>query len=180
MLEAVKRHRRTTQILLEQATVTELSGRTLHLRMPTPGLARKVEEPGNADVLKAALREILGVDWTIRCDIGAVGSRETATGFGGATHPISTRRVKPVGVGRPRCRRRPALHRAHPHGLPQRGRSTEPASRYDRPDDPDDDIPDDYEDARAGRSSGPVIDPEQAAIELLTAQLGARPLDPEA
>ena len=180
VLEAVKRHRRTTQILLEQATVTELSGRTLHLRMPTPGLARKVEEPGNADVLKTALREILGVEWIIRCDTGPSADRETATGFGGATHPISTRRVSAVGVGRRRCRRRPASHRAHRHGLPQRGRSTEPASRYDGPDDPDDDIPDDYEDVRAGRSSGPVIDPEQAAIELLTAQLGARPLDPEA
>jgi DNA polymerase-3 subunit gamma/tau len=147
--------------------------------MPTPGLARKVEEPGNADVLKAALREILGVEWTIRCDIGAVGSRETATGFGGATPDLdapseargrgSTSMPSSAGVASGASARTPAA-----------GRSTEPASRYDPPDDPDDDIPDDYEDARAGRSSGPVIDPEQAAIELLTAQLGARPLDPEA
>ena len=108
----------------------------------------------------------------------AAGRRQPAPAV--RPNPISTRRVKPVGVGRPRCRRRPASHRAHPHGLPHAVGPPSRASRYDQPDDPDDDIPDDYEDARAGRSSGPVIDPEQAAIELLTAQLGARPLDPEA
>ena len=180
VLEAVKRHRRTTQILLEQATVTELSGRTLHLRMPTPGLARKVEEPGNAEVLKTALREILGVDWTIRCDTGASGSRETTTGSGGAAQsdldapsqahrPGSTSIPSSAGVASDASARAPV-----------RGRSAGRASRDDGPLDPDDDIPDDYEDARSGRSSGPVVDPEQAAIELLTAQLGARPLDPEA
>ena len=67
ILAAVKQRRRTTQILLESATVAELTGTTLVLSMSSPGLARKVEEHGNAQVLRQALSSVLGVDWAIRC-----------------------------------------------------------------------------------------------------------------
>ena len=67
ILAAVKQQRRTTQILLESATVAELAKNTLVLSMSSPGLARKVEEHGNAQVLRQALTGVLGVDWAIRC-----------------------------------------------------------------------------------------------------------------
>lgn len=68
ILAAVQRIRRTTQILLASATVASVGGGALHLTMPAAGMARRVVEPANADVLRAALKEVLGVDWTIRCD----------------------------------------------------------------------------------------------------------------
>lgn len=68
VLAAVQRHRRTTQILLASATVVDVSGATLHLTMPAAGMAKRVVEPANADLLRAALKEVLGVDWVIRCD----------------------------------------------------------------------------------------------------------------
>jgi len=68
VLAAVQRHRRTTQILLASATVVDVSGAALHLTMPAAGMAKRVVEPANADLLRAALKEVLGVDWVIRCD----------------------------------------------------------------------------------------------------------------
>jgi len=68
VLAAVQRHRRTTQILLASATVVDVSAGALHLTMPAAGMARRVVEPANADLLRAALKEVLGVDWVIRCD----------------------------------------------------------------------------------------------------------------
>ncbi len=64
----MQRHRRTTQILLASATVASVSGGALHLTMPAAGMARRVVEPANADLLRAALKEVLGVDWAIRCE----------------------------------------------------------------------------------------------------------------
>ena len=43
----------------------------------------------------------------------AAGRRQPAPAV--RPNPISTRPVKPVGLGRPRSRRRPASHRTHPH-----------------------------------------------------------------
>ncbi len=77
VLAAVQRHRRTTQILLASATVASVGGGALHLTMPAAGMARRVVEPANADLLRAALKEVLGVDWAIRCD--------AADGNGGGT-----------------------------------------------------------------------------------------------
>jgi len=85
ILAAVQKRRRTTQILLASATVSEVSGNALILTMPSPGMARRVLEAANADLLRAALKEVLGVDWAIRCEAGneappsrSVPVRETA------------------------------------------------------------------------------------------------------
>lgn len=82
VLAAVQRHRRTTQILLASATVASVSGGTLNLTMPAAGMARRVVEPANSDLLRAALKEVLGVDWVIRCEAsdGPGGSASVAAG----------------------------------------------------------------------------------------------------
>jgi DNA polymerase-3 subunit gamma/tau len=202
ILEAVKRQRRTTQVLLESATVAELSGRTLALTMPSPALARKVEEAGNADVLKAALREILGVDWMIRCRSVDAGGEGVNGYSAGATGPGREAPERSESSGR-------FAAGGGDLGLPDEpgagGRAAAGArSPRDRGDDRTstssagvtrgrrgaaeaqgsgagdlDDIPDEYLDPDAVGVEVPVIDPEQAAIDLLTAQLGARPIDPD-
>ena len=147
VLLAVQRHRRTTQILLESATVVGVDGATLKLSMPSTGMARRVLEQANADLLRAALAEVLGVKWTIACE--AAGGEPSDRPRGGAT---------PAG--------RPAANAAGAGG-------TVPPP--DEP--PDDDIPDDY---GSPPPTGPaaVKDPEEAAIELLATQLGAKRVDP--
>ena len=79
ILTAVKEKRRTTQAMLDSATVAELSGDTLTLSVPNPALARRIMEPGNVDVLRAALQDKLGVNWRIRC-VGPPDATPTPTG----------------------------------------------------------------------------------------------------
>ncbi|WP_090481888.1 DNA polymerase III subunit gamma and tau [Nakamurella panacisegetis] len=149
VLAVVQRHRRTTQILLASATVASVSGGALNLTMPAAGMARRVVEPANADLLRAALKEVLGVDWAIRCEAADGGS------------PAGNGRGAPSSVG------------------PQRGgQSKGPVSDLVPPPD-EDDIPDDYGyDVDPSAPKAVVRDPEEMAIELLTTQLGAKRLDP--
>jgi DNA polymerase-3 subunit gamma/tau len=149
VLAKVQRRRRTTQILLESATVVALESGVLRLSMPSAALARRVLEPANADVLRAGLNDALGVDWRIQCEAESEGGT------------------------RPSGRAGPPERRAAPadpwEGVPPPEPPTDGSV---------DEIPDDYgepADAAAG-STGPR-DPEAMALELLSAQLGARPLD---
>lgn len=73
ILSAVQAKRRSTQILLEGATVVGADAGTLELSMATDGLARQVMEGRNVDVLRLALGEVLGVDWRVRCTAGEGG-----------------------------------------------------------------------------------------------------------
>jgi DNA polymerase-3 subunit gamma/tau len=150
VLAKVQQRRRTTQILLESATVVALENGVLRLTMPSAALARRVLEPANADLLRAGLKQVLGVDWRIQCD--AEGARP-------AGRPIEPDR-------------RPAAP-ADPWGG---AAPPEPPA-----DGPDEDIPDDYGEPPDARSTATAPrDPEAMALELLSAQLGARPLDPQA
>lgn len=151
VLAKVQARRRTTQALLASATVVGLEAGVLRLSTPSPALARRILEPANADVLRAGLKEVLGVDYLIRCEADSGGARSS---------------------GRP-----PAQDR----------RSAPPADAWDDApppeppaEAPDEDIPDDYGDPpNSASASSAARDPEAMAIELLSTQLGARPLDPQ-
>ncbi len=110
------------------------------LEMPSAGMAKRVVEQGNASLLREAVKEVLGVEWAIRCE-------------------------SPSGSPPP------AAASARPNLTVVR----------DAPPTPDDDVPDDYDAGAKPQASGDfaVHDPEAAAIELLTRQLGARRLDPD-
>lgn len=171
VLVAVQKRRRTTQILLESATVVGVAGATLQLSMPSAGMAKRVVEAGNADLLRAALREVLGVDWTIRCDAGesGVGSPPTAR-----TPPAAPADRPPA----------PAPAPARPTGRPARGAApTAPAAAADRPvlepPEDDDEIPEDYGDPEAMAAPAGHHDPEEAAMTLLAAELGATRVAPD-
>ena len=68
VLAVVKDKRRTTQVLLEGATVVAVQRNALQLSMPSAGLARRVMEISNSEVLRAALRQVLGVEWSVNCE----------------------------------------------------------------------------------------------------------------
>ena len=151
VLAAVQRRRRTTQILLGSASVAALDANTLVLSMPAAGLARRVIEPDNVTVLRDALKEILGVDWAIRCEAPDSGPPGGSAGQGART---PTRGPTPPSSG--------------------------PADRVPPPPEPpDEDIPDDYGDEPDPSAHYRVRDPHDVAIELLTNQLGAKQLDAE-
>ena len=148
VLVAVKRQRRTTQAILEAATVIGVENGQLQIAMPSAVMARRVLEPNNSDILRAALKEILGVNWTIRCE--AVGA---------TAEPAS---------GPPR---------GSTGGPPSAAMASTGAADPLPPPPPEDDIPDDYGEPVDPKAVADVRDPEQTAIALLSEQLGARPLE---
>ena len=148
VLVAVKRQRRTTQAILEAATVIGVENGQLQIAMPSAVMARRVLEPNNSDILRAALKEILGVNWTIRCEaVGATAEPASGPPRGSTGGPPSAVMASPE-AGDP---------------LP--------------PPPPEDDIPDDYGEPLDPKAVADVRDPEQTAIALLSEQLGARPLE---
>ncbi|MET0863170.1 MAG: DNA polymerase III subunit gamma and tau [Nakamurella sp.] len=155
VLAAVQRQRRTTAILLDSATVVGVENGVLQLAMPSAGVARRVLEPNNADLLKAALKQVLGVDWAIRCEAAGPGS--AGAGAKDTRGPVNG----PTGGGS--------------RGAPP------PATTDTIPPPEEEDIPDDYgEPTDPDAPVAAVRDPEELAIALLSAELGARRLDPSA
>jgi DNA polymerase-3 subunit gamma/tau len=112
--------------------VRTVEGGTLVLSHESAPLAKRLSEPRNADVIREALKDALGVDWKIRCETGAAPSAPAE---------------------------KPAAPAAGPTAAPN----------------------DEEEDmlAEAGNDTSEVVrrDPEEAALELLQSELGARPID---
>ena len=71
ILEAANSRRRTTKALLLNAQVLGLSGRTLTLGFTTPALVRNFQMGTNEEVLKEALREVLGLEADLELTAGA-------------------------------------------------------------------------------------------------------------
>jgi DNA polymerase III subunit gamma/tau len=139
LLAVVKRHKRTTEALLKNAQVHELSGGTLTLSTASPALARRLSDDLNRDVLREALNELLGVRWRVEA---VVEGAAKATGT-----PVSPE------VAREAAR---AAEAAEAHELLAERAAEAPGG---------------------DRAPEPAVDPEQAALSLLRAQLGARPVE---
>ncbi len=65
VVDAVKSRKRTTHALLSHAQVVDVADETLRLSIATAPIARQFGSGVNPDVLREALREVLGVDWSI-------------------------------------------------------------------------------------------------------------------
>ena len=176
----VRERSRTTEVMLSAATVRRVDGETLVLSHDSGPLAKRLTEARNADVVREALRDVLGVDWTVVCESG---SGEPAP----AAAPAPVRAAPAAGGQR--------FTRPQRTGAPVAAPSR-PVDDVPPPDEPSD--PDDPEPA-AGRPSAPAVDdeeallaeaaggapvdvtvrrdPEEVALELLVTELGARPLE---
>jgi DNA polymerase-3 subunit gamma/tau len=75
--EKVRQRSRTTEVMLAGAIVRAVEGNTLVLSHESAPLAKRLTEQRNADVVREALKDALGVDWLIRCEVGAA-PREAA------------------------------------------------------------------------------------------------------
>jgi DNA polymerase-3 subunit gamma/tau len=145
--DKVRQRSRTTEVMLAGATVRAVDGDTLVLTHASAPLAKRLSEQRNADVIAEALKDALGVNWRVRCEVGgpapAVGEQSAR---GGAVPP-------------------PAEEETSVNS----SAAAESAQRAEE----------EHMLAEAGRSdpSAPRRDPEEAALELLQNELGARRID---
>jgi DNA polymerase-3 subunit gamma/tau len=104
IVEAVKHRRAVWSLLKFNATASAVDGSTLVLTFPTAPLARRLSDSANAAVVIAALRDVLGVDWTLRCEVtGNDADQVSPTGSVSAAAAASARAVdrQPVRAGDP-------------------------------------------------------------------------------
>jgi DNA polymerase III subunit gamma/tau len=150
--DKVRQRSRTTEVMLAGATVRAVEGNILVLSHESAPLAKRLSEQRNADVIAEALKDALGVDWRVRCDAGPVGPAPEAP----AAPP-------PRHVERPARRMVPPPPPAEPAADPDTDERAEEESML----------------AEAGQddASTPRRDPEEAALELLQNELGARRID---
>jgi DNA polymerase III subunit gamma/tau len=150
--DKVRQRSRTTEVMLAGATVRAVEGNTLVLSHESAPLAKRLSEQRNADVIAEALKDALGVDWRVRCEAGAASPAPEAP------------------VAAPRPVERPARRMVPP-----------PAPPTEAPADSDTNERAEEESmlAEAGQddASTPRRDPEEAALELLQNELGARRID---
>lgn len=69
--EKVRQRSRTTEVMLSGAIVRAVEGDTLVLSHESAPLAKRLTEPRNSEVIREALKDALGVNWTVRCITGA-------------------------------------------------------------------------------------------------------------
>ncbi len=130
--EKVRQRSRTTEVMLAGAVVRAVEGDTLVLSHESAPLAKRLAEQRNADVIREALKDALGVDWKIRCEAGAPGAPDPEP-------------AAPTAVAAP-----PQHDEEEERMLAEAGSDTTDAPRRD---------------------------PEEAALELLQNELGARRID---
>ncbi len=149
--EKVRERSRTTEVMLSGAIVRAVEDKTLVLSHESPPLAKRLTESRNADVIRDALKDALGVDWQIRCEVGTA---EMAP-------PPAPKAAKPP----PRVPSRPGRVIPEPEPEPE----VEPLS-------PEDEEEQMLAEASQGEA-GPRRDPEEVALELLQNELGARKIE---
>jgi len=69
--DKVRERSRTIDVMMAGAIVRAVDGDTLVLAHETAPLAKRLSEQRNADVIREALKDALGVNWRVRCEIGA-------------------------------------------------------------------------------------------------------------
>jgi DNA polymerase-3 subunit gamma/tau len=165
ILAAAKQRSRSTGALMVNATVRAVDGDVLVLTIGSEPLARRLSEQRNTDVIADALHAVLGVRWRVRCDHGDAAPPPP--------RPAASRTSAP-----PQRPSRPTPSRPAPtrRSAPDDG---EPLP----PEPPDEEVPPEDEEAMmaeaAADAAAPTVrrDPEEVAIELLSAQLGATAIE---
>jgi DNA polymerase III subunit gamma/tau len=154
--DKVRQRSRTTEVMLAGATVRAVEGNTLVLAHESAPLAKRLSEQRNADVIAEALKDALGVDWRVRCEAGAGDAVATEA------PPPPARTVKRGGASPARRVVPPPAPAEAPVDAASAQRAEEESLL-----------------AEAGQAdeSVPRRDPEEAALELLQNELGARRID---
>ncbi|MGH3885172.1 MAG: DNA polymerase III subunit gamma/tau, partial [Pseudonocardiaceae bacterium] len=174
LLDAVREQSRTTQVLLSNATANSVAGSTLVLTLPNAALARRLGDERNVELIKQALRAVLGVDWQVRCEHadGDAGSR----GAQQQSQKMTQRTGAPPRSAEHPASRRPAAQQPPDDGIPPPPQPPD-AGDPGPPPPVDDDEAMLADAASVSREHSSPRDPEEVALALLTEQLGARRID---
>jgi DNA polymerase-3 subunit gamma/tau len=175
LLREVGQRSKPTLVLLQNATVQAVEGNTLVLAMPTAPLARQLGQESRTEVIRAALRTVISGDWQVRCVHG-----EAPAGPPPTARPAPRTPTRPSENTRSGENNRPAEHRP-----PEAAQRREPVRRPPaqdtppppEPPEPDEPLPPEPEDEFAPPAPEVARGPEEAALELLAKQLGARKID---
>ncbi len=149
--DKVRQRSRTTEVMLAGATVRAIEGNTLVLSHESAPLAKRLSEQRNADVIAEALKDALGVNWRVRCEAG------------GTAAPAASEAPAPPPIERPRRVVPPPPPPVESTGDEESDQRAEEESML----------------AEANEDDGSTSrrDPEEAALELLQNELGARRID---
>jgi DNA polymerase III subunit gamma/tau len=154
--DKVRQRSRTTEVMLAGATVRAVEGDTLVLSHESAPLAKRLCEQRNADVIAEALKDALGVDWRVRCEAG--------------TPTLAATDEPPAPARRPERGAGPATRTVpRPSAPPEVPADDDSAQRAEEESM--------LAEASHDDSSAPRRDPEEAALELLQNELGARRID---
>ncbi|MGQ0772905.1 MAG: DNA polymerase III subunit gamma and tau [Pseudonocardiales bacterium] len=200
LLDAVREQSRATQALLSNATVTAVERDTLVLTLPTAPLARRLADERNTELIKGALRTVLGVQWQVRCE--HAGGDPAPRGAARSSQQPQRARPEQRPPDRPARASGPASGPAAPaapkrsvtpdDGIPLPPEPPDPAE----PPEPEDTGPTPRfaaprpqpqttgrveavrtEAADADRERTSSRHPDEVALELLADRLGARPIE---
>lgn len=80
--EKVRQRSRSLEAMLLEATVRSIDGDTLVLMHSAAPLAKRLSESNNADIIREALKDALGVDWRVRCEPGTASAVGEPAGSG--------------------------------------------------------------------------------------------------
>jgi DNA polymerase-3 subunit gamma/tau len=69
--DKVRERSRTLDVMLADAIVRAVDVDTLVLAHQSAPLAKRLTEPHNSNVIREALKDALGVNWRLRCEVGA-------------------------------------------------------------------------------------------------------------
>ena len=69
--DKVRERRRPTDVMLDGAVVLAVEGDVLVLSHVSAPLAARLNEARNVEIIRDALKDALGVNWTIRCEAGS-------------------------------------------------------------------------------------------------------------
>jgi DNA polymerase III subunit gamma/tau len=150
--DKVRQRSRTTEVMLAGATVRAVEGDTLVLSHESAPLAKRLSEQRNADVIAEALKDALGVNWRVRCEAGGI-----------AAPAAPEAPAPPPPIERPRRVVPPPPPPVESTGDEESDQRAEEESML--------------AEANEDDSTTSRRDPEEAALELLQNELGARRID---
>jgi DNA polymerase III subunit gamma/tau len=180
LLASVRKNSRSTEAMLTNATVQAVEGDTVVIAHTAAPLARRLGEPRNADAIAAALNEVLGGRWQVKCVHATQNAAATQSVAQKArTEPPTFKRPTPQPAVEPPPR--PVAAAAPEPAPPPRPSTTPTADDVPPPEPPDDDYFEDEVVAAAAAAPPAEVeeprDEEADMVKLLTDKLGARPID---
>jgi DNA polymerase-3 subunit gamma/tau len=187
VLDVVKHRKRTTHALLTEAAVVAVDGTTLVLTHAKAALARRLSEDVNVNVVREAIKEVLGVDWRLRYEGGGQGAATRSASAAPARDAAPGRTVSAASSGAPAAGAiRSVVEdggwpevRAVPSGPGPVQADPAPRATAGPPpaDEPPPEEEPDWDPYESDAGDGSRVSVEDTALALLQQELGARKIE---